>query len=386
MALPSMSLYESMAEETRDTSVRTYVDNTLTDFLRGLSLSSSEGPPSVTLRCRTNPSAHTINPQSGALEAVEPVVSYRTYYWPGNSAFESWRFTVIIRILAVIVEAIQMGQSISKRDIFYIDPAYFRSQNVVDRIVDGLAYTIGVDRMALNVEAAGKGLLAGSFILKRDSQIVLDAGSSSQDTLIPRIQENDEIDITGTRWVLIIEKEAVFHRLARKKYHMTALVGKGILITGKGYPDICTRAFVRRLLDFASLENKRPPPIYALVDGDPDGIAIMSTYKYGSMGHVHENARLAVPGVKHLGLRVSDIITDPYGSNNALLSLTARDRRKIQSMLRNSPIWADDGPESGWRVELQRMLMLNMKAEIELLYDRDDGLEGWIDQRMFRQV
>lgn len=70
-----------------------------------------------------------------------------------------------------------------------------------------------------------------------------------QDTLIPRIQENDEIDISGTRWVLIIEKEvcifrklpqsrclinkfqAVFHRLARHNYHMTALVGKGILIT-----------------------------------------------------------------------------------------------------------------------------------------------------------
>lgn len=70
-----------------------------------------------------------------------------------------------------------------------------------------------------------------------------------QDTLIPRIQNNDEIDISETRWVLIIEKEvclsrryspsrcpvdqfqAVFHRLARNNYHMTALAGKGILIT-----------------------------------------------------------------------------------------------------------------------------------------------------------
>jgi hypothetical protein len=30
---------------------------------------------------------------------------------------------------------------------------------------------------------------------------------SIQDTLVPRIQENDEIDISAARWVLVIEKE-----------------------------------------------------------------------------------------------------------------------------------------------------------------------------------
>jgi meiotic recombination protein SPO11 len=28
------------------------------------------------------------------------------------------------------------------------------------------------------------------------------------------------------------------------------------------------------------------------------------------------------------------------------------------------------------------MLMLNLKAEIEILYDRQEGLEGWIDKKM----
>ena len=40
------------------------------------------------------------------------------------------------------------------RDIFYIDPAYFRSQGTVDAVVDDLAYTIGVDRQALRVVSA----------------------------------------------------------------------------------------------------------------------------------------------------------------------------------------------------------------------------------------
>jgi meiotic recombination protein SPO11 len=112
----------------------------------------------------------------------------------------------------------------------------------------------------------------------------------------------------------------------------------------------------------------------------------MSTYKYGSMAHLHENARLTVPGLKYLGIRLSDAVLDSDVSDSVLLSLTARDRRKINSMLRNSPVWADDGPEPEWRVELQRMLMLNVKVEIETIYEHDGGLEGWIDRKMFRQA
>lgn len=37
------------------------------------------------------------------------------------------------------------------RDIYYIDPEYFRSQDTVDAVIDELAYTIGVGRGALNV-------------------------------------------------------------------------------------------------------------------------------------------------------------------------------------------------------------------------------------------
>lgn len=37
------------------------------------------------------------------------------------------------------------------RDIYYSDPICFGSQRVVDLAVDDIAYTIGVDRAALNV-------------------------------------------------------------------------------------------------------------------------------------------------------------------------------------------------------------------------------------------
>jgi meiotic recombination protein SPO11 len=112
----------------------------------------------------------------------------------------------------------------------------------------------------------------------------------------------------------------------------------------------------------------------------------MSTYKYGSMAHTQENERLNLPCLQWLGLRISEIIGGlESDGDETLMSLTRRDRRKIGTMLMRSPIWAVDGPEAEWRVELQRMLILNVKAEIEILYDRADGLEGWIDRQMKRQ-
>lgn len=112
----------------------------------------------------------------------------------------------------------------------------------------------------------------------------------------------------------------------------------------------------------------------------------MSTFKYGSAAHAHDNHKYNIPTLNCLGLQVSEIAHKSAAStNNATLSLSLRDRRKIIAMLRNSPVWASDGPERRCRVELQNMLMLNIKAEIEMLYDQDGGLEAWINRKMFRQ-
>lgn len=109
----------------------------------------------------------------------------------------------------------------------------------------------------------------------------------------------------------------------------------------------------------------------------------MSTYKYGSLAYAHENSALNCPEIHWLGLRTSDIVTgvDPSG-NDALLSLTPRDRKKILAMLAHNPVWAVDGPEQEARAELLQMLMLNVKAEMQILYDGDGGLVRWLDRRM----
>lgn len=159
---------------------------------------------------------------------------------------------------------------------------------------------------------------------------------------------------------------------------------------GKGYPDLCTRALLRVLSESRPVNQPSPscsnpfllPPIFALVDSDPDGMAIMSIFKYGSVAQAHENAKLNVRQLRWLGLRTSSVATgSDCPGDETFLPLSARDRKKAVAMLR-SPSFAEDGPEPMWRVELQQMLMLNLKAETEILYEREGGLEGWLDKRL----
>lgn len=46
------------------------------------------------------------------------------------------------------------------------------------------------------------------------------------------------------------------------------------------------------------------------------------------------------------------------------------------------PTFAEDGPEPMWRRELQVMLMLNTKAEIQHLSGREGGLEEWLEDKL----
>ncbi|OKL64093.1 hypothetical protein UA08_00319 [Talaromyces atroroseus] len=305
--------------------------------------------------------------------AMEPGVPERkmTYSWPGKTPQEAWKFSCILRILSLIFEAVQNNMLITKRcRTLQGAVQLFGTQSVVNTIVDDIAYTVGVDRAALHVISVGKGLAAGAFRIMTKAKNCLD-----------------------------MSVEAVFRRLVHNKYHLNSAAGKGILITGKGYPDICTREFVHLISDIATKNSssilrglKITPPtatprFLALVDGDCDGVAIMSTYKYGSMAHAHASAHLNAPRLEWLGTRIKDVVIEQNRNGNdgedwAMISLSHRDVKKVRSMLAKNPVFSEDGPELEWRAELQTMMMLNMKAETEVLYGTGGGLEGWIDRKM----
>jgi meiotic recombination protein SPO11 len=121
--------------------------------------------------------------------------------------------------------------------------------------------------------------------------------------------------------------------------------------------------------------------VYALVDFDPDGLTIMCIYKRGSAALAHENHHLVTPTINWPGLSsetIQDLHQDP---NKAWLKLTARDRRLATRMLER-PVFQQDC-EPRCRRELQVMLMLNIKAEIQVLGECAD-VERYLSAQLYR--
>ena len=130
-----------------------------------------------------------------------------------------------------------------------------------------------------------------------------------------------------------------------------------------------------QLLSRPSASNRFcSPSVYSLFDFDPDGFAIQSVYKHGSIALSAENSMLIAPTMCRIGLSRQHIC-DSNGVNHeqGLLSLTLRDRRKARKMLEQA-FPTDEGTEHDMRLELQVMLMLNIKAELQVLDTNPSGL------------
>lgn len=168
-----------------------------------------------------------------------------------------------------------------------------------------------------------------------------------------------------------------------------------------------------------------------MVDCDPHGVDIMRTYKYGSKSLGHE-ACTRVPGLHWLGVRMDDIFVaancvpsdlldvqspqrsdsqyssssltgfsqtsrnqaSPYSQSGAqrtalesLIQLTPSDRKTAQRIFQTIVGVGEafelelDQEEAEQMREIQVMLMLNMKAEIQAIDNRGD-LSSWLDEKM----
>ncbi|KAL2262512.1 hypothetical protein VTK26DRAFT_1092 [Humicola hyalothermophila] len=339
--------------------------------------------------------------------------------FPGRTTQEAKRFEALFRIIELAHEALLSGNVITKRSIYYQSPDLFKSQNVVDDMVDNLAFTLGLGREDLNIVAAAKGLIAGTVDLTlHDGSVYSCETQSDTGTLLPSINSIQKIYFRSARWALVIEKEATFRTLAAAKYFCNSNAGDGILLTAKGYPDLATRRFLCTLH-----ANKPEMSLFALVDFDPHGVAIMRTYKYGSHRLNHEEDA-TTPGLRWLGIRSDDILASLRGMDESgdglewqssqgsppgpgwmerpqderpnkrprvspvnapyesASPLTSRDRKRAVELMREISAAEAIDVEGRYQLqELQRMLMLNIKAEIQAV-DNYGDIALWLDSKL----
>ncbi|KAJ8766542.1 hypothetical protein K2173_023789 [Erythroxylum novogranatense] len=264
------------------------------------------------------------------------------------------RIVVLLRVLLIVQRLLQENRNVSKRDIYYMHPSLFSEQSVVDRAINDICILLQCSRHNLNVVSVSNGLVMG-WLRFREAERRFDCISSPSIAHPIPVQVEDVKDIVSVaKYVLVVEKESVFQRLANDQF---CNANRCIVITGRGYPDIPTRRFLRLLMENLHL------PIYGLVDCDPYGFDIMTTYRFGSMKMAYDAKFLRVPEIHWLGVFPSDL--ERYGiPDRCLLPLTTKDRRRTKTMLYRCYLHRE---VPNWRLELELMLQRGAKFEIEAL-------------------
>ncbi|XP_063236186.1 meiotic recombination protein SPO11 isoform X2 [Bacillus rossius redtenbacheri] len=235
------------------------------------------------------------------------------------------------------------------RELYYQHVGLSEGQGEVDAAMRDVCSLLGSSSWDLGVLPTSKGLVAGRLAIETGDGATLDCRAHGDGLLVPQSVMEIRSMTSDAKYVLIVEKDAVFQKLLTEG--VTSQPAPCILITGKGYPDVNTRLLVQRIWETFGL------PMFVLTDADPHGIEIMCVYRFGSLGMSTESHFLATPAVRWLGVHPKDITV--LGLETS--PLTARDRLKIRELMLRPYMQS----HAGIRDQVEVLLRLGVKAEIE---------------------
>ncbi|KAL5725543.1 hypothetical protein ACHQM5_008678 [Ranunculus cassubicifolius] len=270
----------------------------------------------------------------------------------------SHSFIRIWKVMEICYQIVLKGKLVTQRELYYklisTSPEYFNSQVQVNKTVQDVISLLKCSRQSLGIMASSRGLIAGRVILEdveKDEVIDCSLCGSSGYCITGDLNLLSKLVIkSDARYVIVVEKHAIFQRLAEDRIFNQIPC---ILITAKGYPDLATRFLLHKISRcYPNL------PILGLVDWNPAGLAILCTFKFGSIGMGLEAYRYACD-IKWLGLRADDLELIPEES---LVPLKARDV-KVAKSLKGSEMLQD-----GYKQELELMVRSYQRAELEALY------------------
>ncbi|OUS48156.1 Spo11/DNA topoisomerase VI subunit A [Ostreococcus tauri] len=263
------------------------------------------------------------------------------------------KVTILTRVMQLVHGVLSRGIHVTKRDLFYTDVKLFRDQKDSDAVLDDISCMLGCTRNSLHVVASEKGVVVGRLQYKEDGDEIdctkMGVGGKAIPSNIDKITDMR----TDAKFVLLVEKDAAFMRLAEDRFYNKYPC---IIITAKGQPDVATRLFLSKV------KRDLKIPVLALVDADPYGLKIISVYMQGSKNMAFDSANLTTPDIKWLGVRPSDL--DKFKiPEQCRLDMSAKDIETGQHMLNED--FVKQNPE--WVKEINIMLETKTKAEIQAL-------------------
>lgn len=273
------------------------------------------------------------------------------------------KFLQTIEIAKVSNDLLKEGKHASLRDVFYqvkrtipgTKINLVDEQTESDKAIEDLELITGHSREQLNVTANKNGAVAGKVVIEDKGDEIDWSRLGSGGWSIPSTVEEIKFKKVNAKFILYMEKAAVWERLHEDKFWEK---NNCIIISSQGQTTRGIRRLLQRMYDEFEL------PIYVLTDFDPWGFYIYSVVKYGSISLAYLSDKLTIPGVKYLGITADDI--EKYDLKKHLIKLSEQDISRIKQISEYD--WFKDNKD--WQRQLKMMKQLGSKAEIQALSAR----------------
>ena len=278
----------------------------------------------------------------------------------------------LLRVLSSSHELLIKKRVVTQRELYYSHADFFVSQDQLMTALQKAQSVLGVPRHSLGVYAAGKGWFAGSISTLEEQDGSVDVEGvwvlTKKPKAIPSasVCEEQFTRTNSARFILVVEKECIFRRLCDEKIWEREGMSC-ILVTGCGFPDFATRAFLKQLVC-----KNVDLPVLILTDYNPFGLAIYLNYAFGSKASPDGDA-FNVSSAIWLGLHYEDMTTFNI-SPSAMQPCTHVDLKKAKSLLLNKNVRDNDFLTS----ECETWISTRRKCEIEALGAGATGLNLFI--------
>jgi len=277
----------------------------------------------------------------------------------------SKKFLQTVEVASVIKDKLlSTGKHSSLRDVFYMVKRTIPNTNVnlvddqpeSDKAIEDLEVITGLSREQLHVNANKNGSVAGKVVIEDRGDTIDWSRLGSGGWSIPSNVEEIKFKKVEAKYILYMEKAAVWERLNEDKFWQK---NNCIIVSSQGQTTRGIRRLLQRLYEDYKL------PIYVMCDGDIYGAYIYSVIKYGSIALAHASEKLTIPGVKYLGITMDDI--EKYGLKKHFIKLDEKDYDRIKQVSQYE--WFKDN--IAWQRQFKMMKDFKGKVEIQSLSSKD---------------
>ena len=130
---------------------------------------------------------------------------------------ESRKSAITLRVMQLLHAVLVKRIHITKRDLFYTDVKLFVDQAESDGVLDDVATMIGCTRSNLHVVASDKGLVVGRIQFEEDGDPIDCTRMGVGGKAIPPYIDKIENIRSDAEFILLVEKEAAYMRMAVRR-------------------------------------------------------------------------------------------------------------------------------------------------------------------------